>query len=743
MKSALLRASMRPTTKATVQVIVTGLAIFVGDLSCAVEIDEATQGSSVFEIEEFVVTARKREENSQDVPISLTVLSKDKLAGLQARDLSEVVNYVPNLQLDYNGNSLNSWGIRGIVSTTRNSGQESGIGVYVDGVYVGRPAGFNVVLADVEQVEVLRGPQGSLYGRNTIGGAVNITTQRPSDQVTTYATLTTGNFARLDTQAGISGPISERLSGSLSAFRLKRDGYVDDLQAGDNAFMDDKRWGLRGSLHWSVSDAAEIIFRADYADQDTGQVFGLSREPQLNAFAPDWVRPGFTSNFNDPTGESIQAGGASITASWVSPAGYELTSITARRITDFGLFSDDDAGPITLTYSSFDDDSDMFSQELRLASPIGDRVDYLIGAYYLDQSTQAQRLTSFFDFPATDVGILSDTKVDTQATALFTNVNFHMTPSVTLGVGLRYTQEEKDAKFMQIENGRPGQPSSGLPTVSFNPKQQDSELSGDVTLSWKMSEQTMTYATGRRGVKSGGFQTDIITFTSEDLFAFEPETAVSFEVGFKSRFLNDRMSLNAAVFTTDYQNIQVGQLLNLGFTTTNAGTSTINGGELELQMRPTERLTVEIGTSLLDHRYDKFASCADNLDCDGNKLQFAPDWTWSAAAHYVWPLASGAQLGLHLDASARATIESDAINDPDTRNNGPTLLNGRFGYRSANERIGIYLWGKNLTDEKVELYRWKYPVTPSAFASVDPTVTGLQVIPGAPRMFGVEFQWKL
>src|SRR3569833_1276087 len=383
---------------------------------------ESEQGNG---LEEVVVTARKRAENAQDVPIAITTLSDSKLKALGANNMGELVEHVPNFDWDPVGiNALSSWGLRGIVDQSRNAGQESGLGIYVDGVFVGRPVGFNASLADIEQVEVLRGPQGSLYGRNTIAGAVNITTKRPTNELGVNVDLNFGNYSRKDAAVGISGPlIPGVLTGKISAFEQRNDGYVHNVADGRD-LLNENRQGGRFALFFTPTENLEISLAGDIMHQDHRTAFGLSMEPVLNLAIPNWYLPDrFTTNQNDANFEKIDVGGGSLTINWTLPSGLLFTSITADRINKFNLDNDDAAGPITLPPSHFIDKSAMFSQELRLTSKQSETYDYVVGLFYLDEDVRANRHTAVVPYPAEDVGILDVGKVGTRSYAGFGNLN--------------------------------------------------------------------------------------------------------------------------------------------------------------------------------------------------------------------------------------------------------------------------------------------------------------------------------
>jgi iron complex outermembrane receptor protein len=714
----------------------------------------AQQAADAGGLEEIVVTARKRAENAQDVPIAITTLSDAKLKELGANTMGELVQHVPNFDWDPVGiNALSSWGLRGIVDQSRNAGQESGLGIYVDGVFIGRPVGFNASLADIDQVEVLRGPQGSLYGRNTIAGAVNITTRRPANDLGLNVDLNLGNYERRDAEVGISGPIVPGvLLGKVSAFEQRNDGYVHNVFNGRD-LLNENRQGGRAALYWTPVESLEIRLSGDILHEDHRPAFGLSAEPELNIAIPNWYfADRFTTNQNDANFEKVDVAGGSVLVNWTLPNGLLFTSITADRINNFNLDNDDDAGPITLTHSHFIDESAMFSQEFRLTSAAGKVYDYVAGLYYLDENVRFNRHTAVVPAPEEDLGILDAGKVGTRSYAAFGNVNYHLASAWTLGVGLRYTIDRKDANFTQSVNVPLGFQSdfTDFPGI----RRSDKQVSGDLTLTWKPQEDLLTYGTVRKGFKSGGFQTDIIDFSDVASFSFKPETAVTYELGAKSEALHRRIRLNGALFDTEYKDMQVSQLVGLGFTTNNAGKSRIRGAELEVEYVPVEHLTLGVSSGVLDAKYLDFPNCDSlglGLNCSGNRLQFTPRWNLGTTVDYRVPIGFGS-IVLHADSSSRGYEYSDAVNQDGAREltagvaswplkiGGYTLVGGRIGFESPDRAWGIYAWGKNLTNRDYDLRRWRYPIIPVAFGAVG--ARGIEFVPGQPRTWGVELTYR-
>lgn len=741
-----------PSRTVSIHARLLALALASGGLATPGLAEDAA-GAAVDQLQQVVVTARKRAENVQEVPIAITTVSESQLRQYGAGQMSELVQHVPNFDWDPVGfNALSSWGLRGIVATSRNAGQESGLAIYQDGVFIGRPTGFNVSLLDVDHIEVLRGPQGTLYGRNTIAGAINITSRRPTDQLGVAADLNVGNYSRVDADAEITGPIIPgTLRGKFGAYTQENDGYVRNLAG--QPLLSENRKGGRGALYFE-REHLEVILAGDVLHENHRTAFGLAADPQLALALPNYYfTDPYVTNQNDPNFEKIDAGGGSLTVNWTLPTGQVFTSITADRINNFDLDNDDDAGPITLTHSHFVDKSAMFSQELRIASASGGRYDYVAGLYYLDENVRTHRHTAVVPWPAENVGIVDAGKVGTRSYAAFASGNLHLTEVWTLGAGLRYTNDRKDSSFTQTVNVPLGfkSPLYAFPSSSRDDKQ----VSGDVTLSFKPHEHYLAYATVRRGFKSGGFQTDIIDFSNPDLFNYKPETATTYEIGSKSDLLGNTLRANVALFDTEYKDMQVSQLVGLGFTTVNAGKSRIRGAEAELAWLPVRQLSLSLSGGFLDAKYLEFPNCDPlglGTDCSGNRLQFTPRWNIGTSVDYRQPVTSWGVLMVHADSSSRDAEFSDALNSDGARKlgngatswplriGGYTLVGARLGLESADQSWGVYLWGKNLSNHVYDLRRWRYPIIPLAFGAVG--AQGIEFVPGQPRTYGVEFRYR-
>ncbi len=725
-----------------------------------------------FMLEEVVVTARKREETLQDVPIAVSAFGENQLEAMGANETTELVNRVPNLAYDGGGNALSGMGIRGIVTTTRNIGFESGMGVYVDQVYQGRPIAFNQTLVDVAQVEVLRGPQGTLFGRNTIAGAINISTKKPNHEAFEgKAKLSLGNHNTVNGSLYLTGPLSDTLAGKISVFSQTRDGYAVNHFNGEKVNDDDKK-GVRVGLNWLASDDVEVSFNADYMKQDMDRFFSELTAAPTFPFAP----PPFTSDAgaalldpyagNDYPNESAQdgstyenreLGGASVHVTWGLDNGMSVTSITAYRIADFDLGADDDSRPAPLSDSQFTDTSDSFTQELRLESSTGEQFNWMLGLYVLDQTADASRATTISSGPqvgTTNINgyvlqpfgaIASESSIDTQAAAIFFNSTYDFSDALSLSVGLRYTKESKDLDFMQQN-----QSFTTHPDITTSLSLDDNAMSGNVALNYNLSEDSSVYVSVARGFKSGGFNPDIVP--SNDI-AFDSETVLSYEAGYKADLADGRVRVNGAVFFTDYSDLQVQRLaitnVGTGFAISNANSAEIKGFEGEIIALVTEGLQLEASVGYADSEYTDFDNCGGTADaisnfnsnifggtnlpielesCNGNQLVLAPKVTGSAAAQYSHSLGDG-EMTYRLEWGYKGETYAEPNNFDRTHVASHDVTNVRIGYVSADDSWSMAAWGKNITDDEYEEFTWLIPSFNNVFSTYNIGATyGVDVV---------------
>jgi len=729
----------------------------------AAEADEASINKDSNE-HVIMVTARKRSEDLQDVPIAITVVSEQDIDQRGVLELIDLTKSVPNFVHNGNGSTLSATGIRGVVASTRNIGFESGMGVYIDGVYVGRPSAFNQNLDDILQLEVLRGPQGTLFGKNTIAGAINITTKKPSETMEGRIKATIGDLDRRNISGFISGPIKgDVLLGKISLYSVERDGFVNN--AFDNSKLsNENRNGYRVSLVYNPNEDLEIIFNADDMEETTNRMFTQWRGTDVTSplaglynFAladnPCCFASGIVPNLTAQNGDNIEnrdLSGQNLQIISDLESGHTFTSISSVRNTDFLLGADDDGTPLDISHSRFEDKSDLFTQELRLDSPDNENYNYVVGLYYLNSDSSASRETRVFTplgvfdgipnflngagVPITDAAgnlvllegtVASESSVDSESYAVFGSLNYNINDDTTLTVGLRYTSEEKSLQFQQINTAF-----TGHPNVATSPSIKDSGLSGNVALRYSFNDNMSVYASFSRGFKSGGFNPDIVP---NDDIVFDQEIAHTSEIGVKSVFLDNRVRLNLAAFYTDYQDQQVqrlgvSELGGTGFQISNAD-SEISGLEMELNGNVTDNFEVGVSVGILDHQYKNFANCStteDNqvdaggqfvlLDCAGNKLSFVPDLTYNIMAQYTTTTSVG-DLFARVEYGYKGKSFSEPGNFARTAIGSSNTTDFRVGYNDPDGSIEISFWGKNISDKENRLFSWYIPAFQSSYQS--------------------------
>lgn len=659
------------------------------------------------QLEEITVTARKSQELLQSVPASVSVLSSTDLADAGLTAFGDVVSQIPNVSMGGGiaGALQGQLGIRGVSTLVRNIGVESGVGIYVDGVYLGRSDNYNQELIDIAQIEVLRGPQGTLFGKNTIAGVFNMTTLRPEDAATGMLRVEAGNYGLVRTQGYLMGPIAEGvLSGKLVGGYVSRDGVYEHLSGGEDGEGLDLV-SYRGALYYTPTSASEIILAVDGL-RDRGNPAFFQVTDLAGATSAMETTP-LRLNNNRPDSLQRDNYGVSLTATVDLTLGT-LTSISAFRRSDYEASLDDDQEQFdALAADTWGDVTRFFSQEVRLNQQVHDGFDYVAGLYYSDQEVTTDRLLSIgsaLGVPG-EPPLTTRGAVDTKTYAAYGHVNYRIAARTTVSLGLRYSKEDKDAAFVQ------GDPTGiwaflGLPGLAYEDSASDDDLSPTASLSYQFTPEVMAYGRFAKGFKSAAFNIDLAPSTSG--LSAGPEHASTYEVGLKSDLFGRRLRANLAVFDTRYQDMQVSQLLGAGVTLNNAGKATIRGYEVELAGYVTPRLRLEGSLGYLDPTYDRYENCSipaslggGSTDCSGNRIIGAPKYTYQAAAQYERPLGIG-DFVARLDFTSQSPVFFEATNSQRFKSDSRSLLNARIG---VSGRWAFFIWGRNLTDETYITYR--------------------------------------
>lgn len=579
-------------------------------------------------------------------------------------------------------------------------GLETGVGYYVDGVYSGRPETFNQPLFDVERIEVLRGPQGAVFGKNTIAGAINIITKRPSDDFAVQIEAQYGNFNLVRVRGLVSGPVVEnRLSASFAANYTRRDGIVEnltgigpDLDAIDEA-------SFRSKIRFTPSANSEFLLSADYlVDRSEPVFFEVSDVSFIDD--PSEATP-FTVNQNQPNFLDRDIFGVSLTSNIGLNGGATWTTVFGFRDTSFDAAIDDDKVPVRFFSDFFSSDTELFTAETRYTGTIGDNISFLVGAYYFSQDADNVSNFALGDFltgvPGVEPPVDLTSGVDTQSFSAFYNVNLALTDQLSFEVGGRFVTEEKTAFHIQADQ-------TGIfGSTDFRANRRDNDFAPSASISYQLQSNMLLFFRYAEGFKSAGFNTDFITDTSN--LEAEPEHAKSFEIGAKTELFSRRVRLNLAGFYTDYQNLQLSQITAGSVSLNNASTADIYGVEAELNAIISPSLAVDASAGYLDATYGNFPGCpapgaetgpvTDN--CRGRFLNLAPEWSVTAGLEYRRDIDKLGQLFVRADWNYRSQVFFEPQNSRRLSGAGRHLFNVRA--RLEREHWTASLWAHNIFDE--------------------------------------------
>ena len=631
-----------------------------------------TSDSGSAGLSEVVVTARRRTERAQDVPIPITTLNGDTLDKDGTLRLEDLSQKLPSANFQFTNPRQTSLAVRGLGNNPANDALESSVGVYLDNVYLGRPGMANVDLIDIDQVELLRGPQGTLFGKNTTAGVLNISTKAPSFTPEGVAEVSGGGVDYFQARAAYSGPlIGNELAGRISVVDSHQGGFVNDIYNGGKYNGYDRK-GARGQLLFKPTGNFSLRIIGDFNHEGSsccasvpysfgpqvllpngsyGQMLPY-KATQAGAITPT-IDPDFrTTQINDAQYMQVNQGGASAEANWQLDSGYKITSISAYRSWGFLPTNDGDSLSISaLRYAGQGVDDKQFSQELRLASPDGRAVEYVVGAYYFFQNQDNVAFSQYgpsagaFYGSAALNNVYSQTRSNptTDSTAAFAQATWHVARDLNLTGGIRETYEAKSLRVIRDAATLNGAPVAVLPAYDSGPLSlYNYDLSGLLSLDYRFSRAVLGYVSLSHGAKAGGINASVPAagLTSSSLF-ISPEKANDGELGFKSTWWNGRVVFNADAYWTlvkDYQATQLTQSSPGVFVQTlaNVGYVRSQGLETELQAKVTRSLTLGLTASYNDAIYRSYqnAPCpaeqavqgATVCNLSGSQVTGAPRW---------------------------------------------------------------------------------------------------------------------
>ncbi|MEX0297961.1 MAG: TonB-dependent receptor, partial [Kordiimonas sp.] len=671
------------------------LATLLGSTSNLVYAQQDTSADASTLLEEIIITARKRSENLQETPIAISAFTNQELESRSLTNLAELGSFVPNVTMatgaggSGGGSNLQVY-IRGIGQADFLFTTDPGVGVYVDGVYYPRSLGGVLDLLDLERVEVLRGPQGTLFGKNTIGGAINVVSRKPVGDGTGYIEGTIGRYNRLDLRGSFDVALSETFFAKVSVSSKDRDGYGRRLDFFSGEETDrsgnENQTAARLALHWKASDTVTVDLSADYTrerEQSVPEVLAFYDEsvsaiaqlwnvlvadpvPMSTVFLTSEDDP-FTTFATGPNESNLDAGGASMTINWEISDNIAFKSITAYRKMDGRFGRDGDGSPANYIATDNTQDQKQFSQEIQFGgTAMDDKLVWLVGGFYFDEYGRDENdvilASGLFNAlealpgtldgsplsaptapggPGNPINISLDldfdifNEIDIKSYAAFTQSTYNITDRLGLTAGLRYSYETKDYT-LDHQKVASGAPIINLTTVSdswdsFTPL---------VALDYQMSDNALLYASYSRGFKSGGFNGRPINEGA--VSSYDPEEVTAYEIGIKSDLLDNRLRLNIAAFYSDYTDIQLSAVSAdengvLQLVVDNAGDAEVKGFEVELTAKPTANLDVSSAIGYTDFKLTELAPGATDITLESSWPK-TPSWTASSSIQYTIPI---------------------------------------------------------------------------------------------------------
>jgi iron complex outermembrane receptor protein len=706
----------------------------------------------------IIVTARRREETLIDVPIAVSAFSGAALEARGATDLTDIGNITPNTTLETSRgtNSTLSAFIRGIGQQDPVSGFEQGVGIYLDDVYLNRPQAAVLDIYDVERIEVLRGPQGTLYGRNTIGGAVKYVTRQLPQEFELRVRGTFGTYDQAEGVVSVAAPIGDivRVGGSVA--RLSRGGFGDNLTTGDENYNKDV-WAARGTIELGgYGEPVLIRISGDYSRDRSDARGGHRLIPGLLSGAP------VLSNVFDTRGgladprQDIEAYGGAINVTAELTDSLTLRSISAWRKDSSESPIDFDALPAVDVDVPGAYYNEQLSQEFQLLIDAG-RLKGMVGFYYLNASADTLFDVRIFTTLA-GLTAFTNAQVDTNTKAVFGDFTYDITDQISLSFGGRYTWDTRHANILRQNYLGGGSPffggagiAFGAPSTNFQGSRDFNKFTPRVSLSFQPTPEHNIYASFSQGFKGGGFDPRGVGVNAPDLngdsirsndeiaafLSFRPEQVDSYEIGYKGNLFDGRLYLGVAAFYADYTDVQipgsvactVSGLPSFCGVVSNAGAATFKGLEVEFNARvaqdfaaPGDRLNLLGAIGFIDAQYDEYIANIGNVPtdvADHREVQNTPRWTASGTLAYQTPLADG-RLSLSSTLSYRSRTYQFEIPNPYIDQGGYALWDASIVYTAPGDRWSIGLHGKNLTDKE-------YKTSGYTFINVNPT-TGAPIL---------------
>ncbi|HWW58175.1 MAG TPA: TonB-dependent receptor [Sphingopyxis sp.] len=662
---------------------------------------------------DIVVTAQKRSERLQDVPIAVSALGGDSLERQRVTQADELASKIVNLQLTSTvGDNTPIFALRGVSMSDYSLNQASPVATYYDEVYKGNFAFLGVAMYDLERVEVLRGPQGTLYGKNTTGGAVNLISRTPVlGDTEGYLNLGYGNYNRYEANGAVSVPLGETLAARVAFTFARADGWFKNQLPGEPDLASVREYGVRGSLLFEPSDSARFILRASTSYQNPRN-YGIYAQPEA-VNRPGLGRREIEANVTDR--RRARTWSVSLTGTVDLSDTLAITSVTSWDKGRLNFYEDTDGTATELLEIPYTDRATQFAQDLRLTSDFDGPFNFILGAYFnrekvynettfeIGKDIDSDGLPGVTDadcaigFP---LGCLFRNSFDQlkKSYALYSDVSFELTDQLTLRGGLRFTHDKGTQSNFEANAFGP----NGVLVMNLIPPSQldysQENLSGKIGADYKINPDVMVYGNYSRGYRAPSFNAQAF-FDPSELSVAEAEKIEAFELGLKSQFADRRVTLNMAAFHYSYSNQQFINIdpATAAQTLLNIPRSRILGGEAELTVRATDMLTLRAGVGLLDTKIKR--GIVSGVDVRGNNLSNAPKFTFTGGVDATVMDGSSGKLSLHGDINYSSSQYFEVLNIPRLRQDSYVLLAGHIDWESADGRWNASVWGKNLTNK--------------------------------------------
>ena len=696
------------------------------------------------ELEEIIVTATKRESDVMDVPASITALSTETLENRIVNNYDDLTVLVPNWDVKL-ANAQVIQRVRGIAHGLVQGPHEGAVAQHIDGVYIPRTTALRGVYHDLQSIEALRGPQGTLYGRNATGGALNLTTNKPTEEFEGRLSLLAGNYDRRNVTAMVSGPLSENFLGRLGVYYNKRDGYIENLQPGGDDPDHEDVISVKLGLRFLPSDEVTIDLTVAYEDWEGSNAWASYTAPQDIIF-PIYTNAPYTLEYGklyndidnkDEREDTIVA----LNVGWDVSDSLSIRSTTGLVRNEFESVNDSDGTGVYSVSWHPRNKSDTFSQELVIDfSLMEERLDVILGGYYYEDDTDfgfylpLNFIDGSFGLPFNTSQINQDWQQDTTAYAAFLDATFHVSDSFRVFAGIRASEEDKDVEIQSqqvvVLCGY------GLPVSEVGDSWSDT--SPRLGFQWDVSETSMIYGQVQEGFRSGGYDSG----SCND--PFDPEEITAFEVGYKAGFNDGRGSVSAAAFYYDYQDLQIQQIVDLQLNIENAASSEVYGVEIESSLLVGDYTTLGFNYAYVNAEFEDYTDCDSILflgncsgavvaaglavfeDLSGNQMPGAAEHTLGVSLDQGIPI-DGGDLTLIVD--AYWTDETFPRQFNRVKFDGYALVNAFLSFQpDAWQGSTIRLFAKNLTDE--EYFQ--------GFTTVANTSFNFMSNFGSPRTWGVE-----